>query len=782
MTHRKLIELNQNSTPQALIIGGDTIADYLELTLQERGCQAIKIENDKKAGGKFDYIFLFGNFSQAEDLLQHHLVTGGKFLFIETAAEPHTPVKKIKILKIGDPSVLNPAIVVEKILSTIFSGKDGNVVNISQKPLIPAVATAGPPPKSTPVRKQVTPLIVKKRRFISRKFILFFFLVFIFAAGILIAGSYYNLKKMENTYTYFRQHLASSDWKSLAGDITQARNEVHTVQKSYDLLSLIIFPIRSTDFSRNITGLLAASDSLLASGGELLNFSQGLSANKNTALAGQGISIGDFEELKTKVDIFRASIISAKKQMEKTDIPFFPKEDFLIFLSSAYNKLTSINDVAPMVEEFLAAVKPRTYLILFQNNMELRSTGGFIGSYAILQIDNGHISDFRIEDVYTADGQLKGHVEPPAAFRKYMSQPHYFLRDSNFDPDFAVSGEKAAWFLEKELGTKVDGVIGINLFLAQKILKVIGPVQLADFNNEKISAENFFQKEQQFVEKDFFPGSTQKKDFLTALNNTIIAKLTSDQHFLFSILPVIKQAFEEKNILLYTRDSTLQKMIEEKGYGGRMAEVKCTDSTDGSGNFIGGSICFSDYLSVIETNLGVNKVNYFISKSVTVEKKIGGDGKISSVVTLSYENDSLPEINKGNNTYTNYLRLFVPLGSKLNSVTLNGFPIPLSDIDIENYQSDKISIGFLVKIAPENKGVVKISYDLPRSIAREDKYYQLLFQKQGGDKLAPIVLSLTYPVNFSFKPFNFPSTSGRENEIYFTADTSVDRIFSLVRN
>jgi len=47
--------------------------------------------------------------------------------------------------------------------------------------------------------------------------------------------------------------------------------------------------------------------------------------------------------------------------------------------------------------------------------MELRPGGGFIGSYAILSVDKGKITNFKIYDVYDADGQLKNHIEPPFA-------------------------------------------------------------------------------------------------------------------------------------------------------------------------------------------------------------------------------------------------------------------------------------------------------------------------------------------------------------------------------
>ena len=109
----------------------------------------------------------------------------------------------------------------------------------------------------------------------------------------------------------------------------------------------------------------------------------------------------------------------------------------------------------------------RTYLVLLQNNNELRPTGGFIGSFAFLTFDKGKFVDFEVQDVYWADGQLKGHVEPPSELKKYLGEANWYLRDSNWDPDFPTSAVKAQWFLEKETGRVVDGEWGL-IFLLPK--------------------------------------------------------------------------------------------------------------------------------------------------------------------------------------------------------------------------------------------------------------------------------------------------------------------------
>jgi len=106
----------------------------------------------------------------------------------------------------------------------------------------------------------------------------------------------------------------------------------------------------------------------------------------------------------------------------------------------------------------------------------------FIGSFAILSFKKGALSNLEVYDVYTADGQLKGYVEPPWQLKTYLDQPTWYLRDSNWDPDFSVSAQRAEWFLDKSLGIRVDGVVGIDLSLVKNLVGVLGSLYVADYD------------------------------------------------------------------------------------------------------------------------------------------------------------------------------------------------------------------------------------------------------------------------------------------------------------
>jgi len=81
--------------------------------------------------------------------------------------------------------------------------------------------------------------------------------------------------------------------------------------------------------------------------------------------------------------------------------------------------------------------------------MELRPTGGFIGSFGLLNFENGKLGNLNVNDIYAIDGQLKGHVAPPDELLHFLGQPNWYMRDSNWSPDFPISAERAYMVLGK---------------------------------------------------------------------------------------------------------------------------------------------------------------------------------------------------------------------------------------------------------------------------------------------------------------------------------------------
>ncbi|MBI4100644.1 DUF4012 domain-containing protein [Candidatus Microgenomates bacterium] len=384
-----------------------------------------------------------------------------------------------------------------------------------------------------------------------------------------------------------------------------------------------------------------------------------------------------------------------------------------------------------VLPQLIGAEEKQTYLLLLQNNMELRPTGGFIGSYGLFTFEKGRM-DLKIEDVYTADGQLRGHVEPPAPIKKYLGEIHWFLRDSNWDPDFPQSAQKAQWFLEKEMGVKTEGVIAIDLNLAQNLLSVLGPINLPDYQ-ETVTSQNLFEIAERHAQENFFPGSTQKRNFLNDLARQIILKAKDQKtENAKPLVQALTKSLNEGHLLIYFADSRIEDLVLQNGWDGRIGETPCRGLDN----------CLGDYQQIVEANLGMNKIGNKVKKQIEDQIEIGEDGQINHDLILKYRNESEDVVLMGG-AYKNYLRVYTPEGAMLNSLTIDGVATKSADIATA---SGKTIFGFYFEVPSKGKKEIAVSYNVPGKIFLPEKFqYNFLIQKQPGIQGDPASLVLAYP-------------------------------------
>lgn len=393
-------------------------------------------------------------------------------------------------------------------------------------------------------------------------------------------------------------------------------------------------------------------------------------------------------------------------------------------------KIYEAKNLFSRVSVLLGSEKPQKYLILFQNNMELRPTGGFIGSFGLVTFDQGRMSEIVVNDVYMADGQLKGHVDPPEPIRKHLGEGGWYLRDSNWDPNFPVSAVKAEWFLEKEIGQTVDGVLTIDLYFIKRLLTITGPITLPDFNLT-VDSNNLYSLIQSEVEDEFFPGSIKKATILTSLSKSLIEEvetLESDKYAIF--FKELYESLERKHIQLYLHDSNSQEAIRNLGYAGDFDL-----STDC------GIRCIRDGYSLVDSNLGVNKSNLFIKRSHELNLSISKEF-IGHELLVNYENTANPAIgNMG--VYKNYARVLLPVGAKVGGVRLYDVSGAYSDLEYDLIDTDgRRELGFLVEVLPSTQKTLQIVWNMEDTNLELGGQYNLVVLKQSGTEADKLVVNV----------------------------------------
>lgn len=414
-------------------------------------------------------------------------------------------------------------------------------------------------------------------------------------------------------------------------------------------------------------------------------------------------------------------------------------------LSEIREGIVTGRELLSLAPEVLGLYGERTFLVLFQNNMELRPTGGFIGSFGLLTFADGTLKDFRVEDIYTADGALKGHVEPPDPIKVHLPQEHWYMRDSNWDPDFERSGARAAWFLDKELGIQVDGVIAVDLSFVRELLAVSGPIDVSDFN-QTISSDNLFLTVHNQVHEDFFPGSTKKKDLLGSIGRGLFEKLISQKQIANPALAaVLYQSFSQKHGQLYFVSPGLQSVARLIGWDGGIKYLSSCKEVD----------CADDFLMTIDANLGVNKSNYYVQKTLTDQVSLGEDGGVRHELELHYKNTSPKSDTVGGN-YKNYLRVYVPDGALLESAYVDRVPLEIqtgsvateAGVLVENQGRTSI-FSLLVNVPVQSESRVSLTYVAPK--VRVSPEYVLHLEKQSGTEADPVNIVFNFPGNSHLK-------------------------------
>ncbi len=434
-------------------------------------------------------------------------------------------------------------------------------------------------------------------------------------------------------------------------------------------------------------------------------------------------------------------------------------------------EITTLRDFASNMDKLvslflqLAGFKePRTYLVLFQNSAELRPTGGFLGSIATASFEDGRMTDLAVHDVYTFDGQLKGHADPPIPIRELLGQEHWYLRDSNWDPDFSVSGSKAAWFFQKESGTSVDGVFAVNTPFIVEVLKATGPIDLPDYN-DRITADNFYGKSLYYTQADFFPGSTQKRDFLGALMRALITKITTGRTTnVPALFQAVTRALSGHDLLMMFGNDELQSVISHYGWAGRVPSATgCVGETQGA--------CRFDPFIAVESNMGVNKANYFVSRMLNRQVTVDADGTVSETATMTIKNTSGQEQQL---SYRTYLRFLLPPDVAVAGVTIDGALVParkdatkipsLPYLERTDLTSPLYVLGVAADIPSGSEKNITISYTRNQAVSFGDSgaLLDLFIQKQPGVNAAPVHTVVRYPSEW---------TAGVEGQEDFIANT-----------
>jgi hypothetical protein len=397
---------------------------------------------------------------------------------------------------------------------------------------------------------------------------------------------------------------------------------------------------------------------------------------KSLSLAGEKISEGllaieqnpdpsptsHLEILKIYLSAAYPNLVSANDALNKVSLDIVPEDqrDILIELKSKLPTLvTSSNEFISLFETIktiLGANGSKTYLLVFQNNTEIRPTGGFMGSFAELKVHNGNIEKLSIPGggTYDLQGWLKNPLIAPRPLQ--LLKAKWEFQDANWFPDFPSSARQILQFYKNAGGPDIDGIVAINATYVSELIGLLGPIDMPEYGRT-IDQENFLFETQKIVELEYDREENKPKAFIGDLAPKLIDRATNGSPELFlSLLDKVGSGLEEKDIQLYFENQDTQKVVVEKGWAGKIKQAE------------------KDYFMLVNTNLGGGKTDGVISEKINLDVNISTAGEVTNTVTIKRTHNGIKGVVFTGRNNVNYARLYTPRGSEL--ISGSGFSIP----------------------------------------------------------------------------------------------------------
>jgi len=404
--------------------------------------------------------------------------------------------------------------------------------------------------------------------------------------------------------------------------------------------------------------------------------------------------------------------------------------------------------LGPELPKLLGMDSPKTYLILVQNNHELRATGGFIAAIGRLTLDKGKVTELDFVDsyaIYRSDGD---YPPAPAAMQQYMSLPILVMRDANWSPDFPTTAQVARTLYRSDTDRNVDGIVTVDLNAVKKIFGALGKLEIPGFD-EPITGDNIEAQIVQLWERpaesdaavggntaaEFREWWQQRKNFIPLLASAALDAVQGGQANIFRLTAALLQSLNERSIQVWLANPTAAAVMRAQGWDGALRPV------------VGG-----DFLAVIDTNMGYNKVDAAMQRQLDyrVDWPDGPDQPAQATLTLTYTHpvdaedpgcDLTPRYGDSYNDliercYFDYIRVYAPAGSTLLEVT----GVDQESVSVQRGERrTQVFTGYFI-LPPGERAVVTFTYLLPPTLTPDA--YQLVLQRQSGTQPLPVTVTV----------------------------------------
>ncbi|MGE3856195.1 MAG: DUF4012 domain-containing protein [Dehalococcoidia bacterium] len=401
-------------------------------------------------------------------------------------------------------------------------------------------------------------------------------------------------------------------------------------------------------------------------------------------------------------------------------------------LAALADDLSQVGEVRQFTQAAATGLDPllgfgggRRYVVMGQNEQEIRPTGGFMGTMGVIEVADGRLgsSEYRSSYDFDPPGGQTGRVAPPS-LNEMMGARQWVLRDANWDAHFPTSAERTLVFLEQDQRIRADGAVAVNTPMIQRLLRATGPLQVEGFD-EPLTADGFISQLEEEIFGQSGDTNLRKRQLLQPVLRLLISRVQeADGSALPALLGALTEGIRSRDLQVYMRDPAAQALVARLGADGALEPVPG-----------------HDFLAVVDGNISFNKIQIAIRRDIVYLAR--SDGWVDVRITWTNERSTFTgtryaRLGKGGEiyepslrgtlpaegTFGNYVRIYVPANSTFDS--MSGFTRPPGLRQVGGLSE----LGGLVTV-PDGKSVsVRLSYrpggagaPIPEGV---------VFWKQGG--------------------------------------------------
>lgn len=529
-------------------------------------------------------------------------------------------------------------------------------------------------------------------------------------------------------------------------NIVKAKENLDKLNQSYNKLGIYQkIPVFNKYYQDGIYGLAAANHGLEAAVvsvkaitpyADILGFEGEGTFAGGTTEDRIGVMLQTLEKITPELDQIEEQLTLVNENLSKIDASRYPEKvkdveirNLLLTSQESVDQAIGIfSQFRPVIEQLPKIAgsqgEKMKYLVLFQNNNELRPTGGFLTAYSIVTIENGKITPEKSDDIYELDQKFSGRIEIPESLGRYLTTEKYWhLRDMNISPDYKESMTTFYEHYQTVRGEPddINGIISVDTQVLTRLLEILGPVEIPGYGTFSAQIDSRCDCPQVvYALSEIITRPTpylreDRKGILGPMMKSILQKTyeAPKQHWP-QLFGLIWETVQGRNLQMYFIDDQTQLAAENANAAGRLIPPEN-----------------GDFLAIVDANLGGAKSNLFTEYEVQHQVEGPTDGYITNNLEITYKNTRKADncnLEAGllclNAPAPTWNRIYLPAGSKVENT--QGFN---QDPNLYEELGFQVIDGFF-RLDPLGVAKIRVSYKVPYT----QEGYLLKVWKQGGVK------------------------------------------------